>query len=150
MGIAACETEQARIVKEARVNTSMVGTFIMHHFQSHGLHRLGVTKVFENACVLHLGHPYEGGASGAVLARHLSDDLGDVVELLLIFLRCPLIGPCWQKIVIAWIVGIVLCVEEVLKVVEGNGVDTVALLCRDARCREEGEEYEQNFPCHKL
>ena len=57
-----------------------------------------------------------------MVARQIADDSGDVVELLLIFFRRPLVGAVGQEVVVALVVGVVFCIEEVLQIVEGDGI----------------------------
>ena len=114
--------KQARIVEQTDIDAAMVGRIEVNILQPHRSYGLRIAKILQNACILYFRDADKGRSGGAIVARHFTDDSGDVVELLLVLFRRPLIGAVRQEVVVALVVGVVFCIEEVLQVVEGNGI----------------------------
>ena len=125
-GLAFDEREDLRLIKESHIDASPVRTVIMDDLVI-GLRNLRFhDKILEHKPVLYLGNS-EQSMPCTVILLHGPYDLGHVLKLLLILCLSPFVLSLRKEFLV--ILGrIIVCIKQILKVIESYDIVLFALL----------------------
>ena len=120
------EFEHLRLIEQSHVHSTSVRSVIVDDLIVRLCDLRLHHEVLEHESVLDLRHA-EDGMPCTVILLHRPDDLGHVLKLLLIFRFSPLVLSLRKEFFVI-LYRIVVCIEEILKVVESHDIILCALL----------------------
>ena len=130
------------VVDEGAVHASLVGPLEMNVLIPALLHVRLSHEVVEHLVVLHLHRADDAGAVGQLVCAEVAQHFRHVCKLVLILVVVPVIGAAGQEVIVNF-AGVVGRVEQVLQIVESDGMNHQLAVLRFCGCGDEKQRCHQ-------